>query len=322
MTGRIPVANQLASRPAFALLAVLWTLVGVAALAMGATLAARDATSTARNRIALTRAAWRAEQCAERVRAAIDAALAADSGGATPSRAWGAVDRIVARALPSAPECVHSADPVGARLDVNAASGPRLRRFFAWCGIAPNLADSLSDALLDWRDDDDVARTFGSERDDLTSAGRPPPRNGPLADIRELRLVRGFDDLPPHAKANVWGSVSVEHGRTDLSHATPPVLGSLPGFTLEVVERVTVLQSDSAMPRDLLALGALLSRVSRDSLTAHYSELVALATTEPDAWILTARASTGDPRVTVALELRLVRSGVRAAITRRREWME
>jgi general secretion pathway protein K len=322
MSGRARVPVTSTARRGFALLAVLWTLVGVAALAAGASLVARDAVSTARNRIALTRAAWLAEQCTERARATMEGALARDSGLASPTGAWNNLDRIIVRAAAATPACAYSVQPVGARLDLNVADGPRLRRFLTRCGVPPTQADSLADALLDWRDDDDDARTYGSERDDYVTAGRPPPRNGPLADIRELRRVRGFDALPLRAEWVLWGAVGVEHGRTDLSHATPPVLASLPGFTLETVERVMALQADGAMPRDLLALASLLAPVSRDSLTAHYSELVSLAVMEPEAWLLSARAGSGDPRITVALELRLARSGSRAAITRRREWME
>src|SRR5256885_2327747 len=46
--------------------------------------------------------------------------------------------------------------------------------------------DSLIDALLDWRDPDTVPRRFGDE-----SSGN---RNAPLADVWELRAVRGFTD--------------------------------------------------------------------------------------------------------------------------------
>src|SRR6266700_2623032 len=46
--------------------------------------------------------------------------------------------------------------------------------------------DSLVDALLDWRDPDAIPRPFGDE-----SSGN---RNAPLADVWELRSVRGFTD--------------------------------------------------------------------------------------------------------------------------------
>jgi hypothetical protein len=43
---------------------------------------------------------------------------------------------------------------------------------------------------------------------------------------------------------------------------------------------------------------------------------------EPDAWLVTARGVTGFPQVTAVLEVRLVRAGARAAIVRRRTWLE
>lgn len=53
-----------------------------------------------------------------------------------------------------------------------------------------------------------------------------------------------------------------------------------------------------------------------------YPDLLRLTTSEPDAWTLTARGISGAPAVTVALELVLVRAGDRAAIVRRRTWIQ
>lgn len=46
-------------------------------------------------------------------------------------------------------------------------------------------------AILDWRDDDEVARPMGAERDDYLALGLSPPRNGPFYDLAELAQVRG-----------------------------------------------------------------------------------------------------------------------------------
>ena len=67
----------------YVLVAVLWTVVAVAACALATAVAGREAVASVTNRVALTRAAWRAEDCAARALAAVDAALA----GTTPPRA-------------------------------------------------------------------------------------------------------------------------------------------------------------------------------------------------------------------------------------------
>jgi hypothetical protein len=57
-------------------------------------------------------------------------------------------------------------------------------------------------------------------------------------------------------------------------------------------------------------------------LLASYAELARATTAVPDAWIIVARGWSGIPRVTADVELRLVRAGWRAAIVRRRTWVE
>ncbi|NUO62128.1 MAG: hypothetical protein HOQ30_09335 [Gemmatimonadaceae bacterium] len=59
------------TRRGFALPAVLWVIVGVSAISLAGTLAARESVATAQNRVDHTRAAWRAEGCLEIARAAI-----------------------------------------------------------------------------------------------------------------------------------------------------------------------------------------------------------------------------------------------------------
>ena len=55
---------------------------------------------------------------------------------------------------------------------------------------------------------------------------------------------------------------------------------------------------------------------------SRYGDLIQLATTMPDAWILTSRGIAGTPRITEVIELRLVFAGERAAVVRRRTWIE
>ena len=86
----------------------------------------------------------------------------------------------------------------------------------------------MVDALLDWRDPDDAPRRFGAERDWYVARGLFPPRNGPLADVRELRRVRGFDAItvPDSVLIAVF---TVEPGRLVTARADPRVLASVTG---------------------------------------------------------------------------------------------
>lgn len=83
----------------------------------------------------------------------------------------------------------------GQKANVNRLGKAELRQLLEErLGMDPERADALSDAILDWRDPDDLHRPRGAERD-YYEALEPPyrPTNGPLRDLHELLLVRGVD---------------------------------------------------------------------------------------------------------------------------------
>ena len=301
-------------RSGFALLAVLWVIVGVAAMALAGSLAARTAIATAQNRVDHTRAAWRAEGCLEIARATIETGLAT---GARSAAAWNAVDSVLAdsRDVRGA-DCDLTARAAGAALDVNAASADQLRALFRAAGARAGQADSLTDAVLDWRDPDDIARPNGAEAAWYTARDQLRPRNAAIADVAEFGRIRGMSEV-----SGIDTILGVEPGRVPLARAPLAVIASLPGFGDEAVARVGEMRLRGAPPGELLAFAASLSREARAALLARYPELVALVATEPDAWIVTSRATDG-PRhiITATIEARLVRAGTRAAIVRRRTW--
>ncbi|WP_197442837.1 type II secretion system protein GspK [Lignipirellula cremea] len=56
----------------------------------------------------------------------------------------------------------------------------------------PAMTQDTADAIMDWLDDDDEVREFGAELDHYSSLDPPyQPKNGPLATVEELLLVRG-----------------------------------------------------------------------------------------------------------------------------------
>ena len=301
-------------RSGFALLAVLWVIVGVAAMALAGSLAARTAIATAQNRVDHTRAAWRAEGCLEIARATIETGLAT---GERSAATWNAVDSVLAdsRDVRGA-GCDLTVRAAGAALDVNAAGAEQLRAVFRASGARAGQADSLTDAVLDWRDPDDIARPNGAESDWYTARDQLRPRNAGIADVAEFGRIRGMSEV-----SGIDIILSVEPGRVPLARAPLAVIASLPGFGDEAVARVAEMRLRGQPPSELLAFAALLSREARAALLARYPELVALVATEPDAWIVRSRATEG-PRdiIAAAIEVRLVRAGTRAAIVRRRTW--
>lgn len=226
-------------RGGFALISVLWIVVGVSALAMAGSLAAREAVASARNRADLADAAWRAEGCLERGRAAMSQALKAARNEGPGSGTWDRMDRAVRESpLLAGSGCTVEMIAAGAALDVNSTPDDAIHRALTAHGVPAARADSLVDALGDWRDADSVPRPRGAERGWYRANARRAPRDGPLADARELVLVRGFDAVP-----GVEALLCTEPGRVPLGHAPAAVLASLPGFTPEAVARVVDIRS-------------------------------------------------------------------------------
>jgi general secretion pathway protein K len=300
-------------RRGFALLAALWVTVGLSAMALTGLLIARRAVAAAHNRIALTRERWRAEDCLERARAVIDDALS--GGRATPrpvAGGWDLLDRVVA-ASPAITDaaCDVTLMPTGIAVDVNTADADQLLALLRAIGIGDPIADSMVDALLDWRDADDIPRPLGAERVWYRSAGRLEPRNASLADVKELRRVRGFDEatIPD---AILFAVFTTEPGRLVWSRAPLAVLASVPGVSEEALARVVERRSMGASALTATDLSAALSPAARTLLESHWSDVQRLTEDRPDAWILTARG--GDASV----EVRLALAGTRAAVVRRR----
>lgn len=305
-------------RGGFALVSVLWIVVGIAALAMVANVAAREGIASARNRADLARAGWRAEECLARTRAAVGTLLAEHRDEGAGATVWGRMDEEVARSpLLLGTGCDVEMTAAGAALDVNAASGEIVRRLLAALGRPSAQADSLADALADWRDEDDTPRPLGAEAGWYAAAGLRAPRNGPLADVRELRLVRGWDRVP-----GIDTLLSAEPGRVPLSQASPAVLGALPGLGAEAAGRLAQMRLRGDRVADLAAFVGGLSPGARDEAMRRYADLAGTVVVEPEAWIVTARGAKGSPPAVSAVEVRLVRGPGRAAVVRRRTWAE
>jgi general secretion pathway protein K len=294
-------------RRGFALLSALWITVALSTMALTGLLVARGEVFAARNRIALMRGRWRAEDCLERARVVIDDAL----NGRMPD-GWNTLDHAVATSpVVADAACDVTLVPTGIAVDVNVADREQLIALFHAVGIGEPRADSMADALLDWRDADDIPRPLGAERDWYRAAGRPTPRNGRLADVTELRRVRGFDEavLPDSILNAIF---TVEPGRLIWSRAPLAVLASLPGVGEEVLARIVERRARGVPVTDLTDLERELSPAARGALNERYGDIQRLTTGGPDAWILTARGGGA------SVEVRLASASPRAAIVRRR----
>jgi type II secretory pathway component PulK len=280
------------SRRGFALLAVLWTLTAMTVLTGAAISVARLGSATTRNRILLARAAWAREACVEilQARYAQDAFI----------RALDTVD------LGRGTWCTASLEDPSVKLNLNLADRQALVAVLQPIVRRSRAVDSLLDALLDWRDPDAVPRPLGDE-----SSGN---RNGPFADIWELRYVRGFTDtlvarLAPFLTTRGTGAINV-------NAAPPEVLAALPGVTAETA-RLLMMHRGRTPLSNADALAGLLSPGARATLLASYPEFVRAAVFAPPQLLGVVTGGVRGTAITARVTLTMVPVAGRLAVIRR-----
>lgn len=81
----------------------------------------------------------------------------------------------------------------GGKININRVSDATLRRVFTHLGLEAARRDMLVDAIMDWRDEDDLHRANGAESDYYMSL-QPPytARNGPLDTVADLLWIKGM----------------------------------------------------------------------------------------------------------------------------------
>lgn len=291
------------------MITILWVMSVASVVAATGALAGRIAVDSSRNRTELDRAYWAATGCTSIVRARIDRLLREASTEGDAASLWRSLDARLSSVANLDPTCTVDVRAAGTRLDVNAASDEMMARLLSATGIPDAQASAMVDALADWKDSDDVARPNGAEREWYALDQREPPRNGPLADVRELSRVRGFERL-----ADFDSVLGVENARVSLATAPVSVLMALPGVTRETAEMIVSLREQDTPVGDLLAVAELVSPQSADSLRARYADASHVSTPTPDAWLFVVRATSGYPPNTLRLETRLARDGFRARV--------
>ena len=87
------------------------------------------------------------------------------------------------------------------KVDLNTAGDRLLQALLAGVGAAASQA--TTDAIIDFRDDDNSKRPQGAEREEYIGAGRPGPKNSAFSVVEEVEQVLGIDSalaerLRPH----------------------------------------------------------------------------------------------------------------------------
>jgi len=239
-----------ATRSGFALVAALWLLVALGAVGMDAALRSKARRVPAANLIDQTRARdaalaggayaqsrltaalrqYELELRAEMQRRGVRRRIALQAGQA--DNLWREPAELMEASV-ALGDLTFQLDvhDTGLALNINLATEDMLRAFFAQ-GLRLDypVADGLTQAMLDWRDEDDLPRVNGAEREQyLEENAAVLPANRPFADVEELRYVLG---MTPELLAAIRSFVRVNgSSRVNVNAAPVEVLSALPGFT-------------------------------------------------------------------------------------------
>lgn len=264
-------------RGGFVLIAALWLIVALSAVALDAALRSQPPRLAAANRLDDSRAREAALAGTEYARSRLSAALIRRGEELRAQVAREALSGLAERSLVTAlvgdddtwrdpqqlvPQGMSLGDAsfrldmrdTGVRLNINEVGEEALRNFLVGgLGIDYREADNLTQAILDWRDDDDLPRINGGEREQYLEEGLAVlPANRAFADVAELRHVLG---MTPELFALAEQYVTViGSGRINLNAAPEPVLFAVPGFTHAAVASMLQLRSTGTYPRSVAEL--------------------------------------------------------------------
>jgi general secretion pathway protein K len=137
-----------------------------------------------------------------------------------------------------------------ARIDLNSAAEPLLKGLLQNVGgLDADTAQRALDAIVDWRDPDDLKRPNGAEAPDYQAAGsKYVPTNSPFESVGELQRVLG---MTPALTARLVPSLTVYSRQAGVNLATAgrEVLLAMPNATPEQVDTYIAARDEALKNR-------------------------------------------------------------------------
>lgn len=252
------------NRRGFALLAAVWLVVAIAAVALQFSLEARERRLLGINTAERGKGRAAAIGALNASQAALEAALRQGPGtsnvriagmrGADP---WLDADSIFSGVIlvDSIPVEVQTLD-LGTQLNINSMGEQQLRTFFSFALRDFATADRVAQAILDWRDADSLPRSNGAERDDYIREGMLAlPTNQTFREVSDLLNVAG---ITPEIYARVAPYLTTRGaGVVNVNSADTVVLRAVPGMTDETLANIL---SQRSMGRRISNLNTIMPR--------------------------------------------------------------
>ena len=130
---------------------------------------------------------------------------------------------------------INIADESG-KIAINHVQKGPLLEFFSAMGLEEERAETLSDAILDWRDSNDAHRIKGAEQQQYDDAGLSyKPRNAAFSNVEELQMVLG---MTPEIYRKIEHMISIytKTPKINPTTASREVLLTLPDVEREMVD--------------------------------------------------------------------------------------
>ena len=255
--------NRVAQQSGVALIAVLWVLALMTLMGASVATSVRTETAVSRNLVQALVARQAGEGAVQLavlhlLRLTTDEQWRSD-GTAYPVRVGATEVR------------VRIWDEAG-KIDLNAAPVELLQGLFRAVSVDQDTADRLADAVLDWRDADDLRRLHGAEDGDYAAAGLPyGAKDARFDTVGELRLVLG---ITPEIFDAVRGAVTVyhRHAWVNPAAASREVLLAIPGVHADGVdnylqERRFSLEGGESLPAPPFPSQAFVANVAGSTYT-------------------------------------------------------
>ena len=264
MTRKLRYAATTPSEHGFVIVAVLWILAALSALAMIFSVYLSNSAQT----MGINDTGLQAEALvsASLELTAYQLLLAGEKARPTPGSFQFRLDNA---------DVLVSFASEAARIDINFASKEMLANLFAGLGADQRAAKEYADRIVGWRTRP-VANTANDEEALYNAAGLPySPRQSPFTHVNELSLVLG---LPAVLVDRALPFVTVFSGSSDIDVliAPPEVIAALPGMTPAALKEF--LSQRPALSRDSPAIATALGP-AQASATAPQSKSFRIQTT-------------------------------------------
>lgn len=134
---------------------------------------------------------------------------------------------------------------VSGKIDLNFASDALLKGLLKSVGLDEERSNALLDAIVDWRDADDLRRVNGAEAGEYQAAGmKYLPSNAPFETVDELQRVLG---MTPELYVKLVEALTVDSRQAGINAAvaTKKVLMALPGIDEVAVDAYITLRQEA-----------------------------------------------------------------------------